>query len=373
MAWAKVHTDMLGDTKLMRAHRKGAGKLELVPWLILFAKAADDDGRLTVGGEPAEPEDIAEGIPGVTPADVAECIKGLESHTRNCLVRDPDGALRLVNWGKRQDKPSNKPEAVRDRVQKHRDRKRAERDAQPAPDDRPEAEAGGADDVTPGNAEDVTPRNATEEKRGEEKRGEAEGDSLSAPGERVTADVTQQANPPAPSRPDAPPRRPSAPNAGYLVRGKMVSPLPAATADGVRSRIAGVFEQMAATGPRRLEPGVELQLKVDMAFAYWQHVTRSRNAILDPDRTAVALERLGENGENIHELLYAIDGAMHDGYVTGKSRSANGQKHDGFEFLLRDRSSVERYAKLAKYHPDDAHKFAAELDAAMRGTEFQEA
>lgn len=124
MAWAKLWTDILGDTKLMRAARKGARNLQLTPWLFAFAKEANDNGRLTVGGVPADPEDIANLIPCCRPRDVTvACIHLLEIRV---LVRDSDGAYRFLNWGKRQGRtpPSDEPEAVTERVRRHRARKR---------------------------------------------------------------------------------------------------------------------------------------------------------------------------------------------------------------------------------------------------------
>lgn len=123
MAWAKLHTDVLGDVKLMRATRKGAKNLVLLPWLIAFAKAADDGGRLSVGGIPAEPDDIAPLIPDTKSTQVAACCAGLQEI--GVLERDPDGAYRFAQWSKRADAyPSDEPEAVRERVRQHRAKQR---------------------------------------------------------------------------------------------------------------------------------------------------------------------------------------------------------------------------------------------------------
>lgn len=125
MAWAKLHTDILGDVKLIRASRKGARHLVLLPWLIAFAKAADDEGRLSVGGIPAEPEDIAPLIPDSKPAHVAGCLASLAAI--GVLSIDTDGAYRFTQWSRRSDTyPSDDPKAVRDRVREHRRRQRNE-------------------------------------------------------------------------------------------------------------------------------------------------------------------------------------------------------------------------------------------------------
>lgn len=84
----------------MRAARKGARNLVLMPWLLAFAKEANDNGRLTVGGKPADPEDISSKIPGCKPREVAVCCIHLVEI--EILARDDDGAYRFTNWDKRQ-------------------------------------------------------------------------------------------------------------------------------------------------------------------------------------------------------------------------------------------------------------------------------
>ncbi len=122
--FAKLWTDILSDPKLLRAARKGAKHLHLLPWLIAFAKLADDNGRLSVNGEPAEPEDIADGIPCVTPRQVAQCIAELEQ-LGILVLSEGDDVVRFATWEQRnRAKKSDSAEAIRDRVAKHRKRKR---------------------------------------------------------------------------------------------------------------------------------------------------------------------------------------------------------------------------------------------------------
>jgi hypothetical protein len=157
MAWAKLHTDILGDPKLMRAARKGGRELVYLPWFIAFAKLADDGGRLTVGGEPADPVDISDLIPEATARRVSTALKSLEAI--GVLLRDNDGALRFARWDVRSEaKPSDSPSAIAERVKRHREKQRNA--------------DGNALHETPSNALHETPDNATEKRRGEEKREE---------------------------------------------------------------------------------------------------------------------------------------------------------------------------------------------------------
>lgn len=157
-SWVKLHTDILGDVKLMRAARKGATDLELTPWLIAFAKLAEDGGRLTVGGEAADPEDIAALIPGIEAARVASCMIGLQA--AGILERETDGVLRFAAWERRAEaKPSDSKEAIRQRVTAHRERTRRAKPSE-----------------TPCNAPPETPCNALQGSEGNATEVEVEGE-----------------------------------------------------------------------------------------------------------------------------------------------------------------------------------------------------
>ena len=129
MTWLRLHTDILSDPKLMRAARAGAKQLHLAPWLMAFAKQADDGGRLSIGNEAAEPPDIAATIPCVTARMVQQCQRELLAI--GVLTEDDDGVLRFVRWEPRQSKPSNTPEGRRERMQRHREKAKKEGWASP--------------------------------------------------------------------------------------------------------------------------------------------------------------------------------------------------------------------------------------------------
>jgi hypothetical protein len=172
MGWVKLHDDILSDPKLMRAARSPHGQgLVLLPWFLAFASKAADRGRLSVGLVPAEPEDLAYQIPGVTAAQVESALLALVAI--GVLKADEDGCLMFAKWESRQAKPSTSKSAIRDRVAKHRNKKKGS--------NTPKALQGVTPPVTEGVTEpekaDVTPCNATDKKRGEEKRGEAEENS----------------------------------------------------------------------------------------------------------------------------------------------------------------------------------------------------
>lgn len=169
MSWAKLHTDILADPKLMRAARSGLKGLEYLPWLIAFAKLADDNGRLSVGGDPVDAIDIAVMIPAATRTKIANCLQSLEKI--GVLSRDRENFLRLSSWESRSGtKPSDGVEAIRERVQRHRELSRNSKVTQGSVDsDNPST---GAPDGC--NALRGVTRNAAEETRD---RGRAETDT----------------------------------------------------------------------------------------------------------------------------------------------------------------------------------------------------
>jgi hypothetical protein len=114
--------------------------------LLAYAKRADDDGRLSVNGEPMEGEDLAQSIPGVFAEAVETCLRELEEI--GVLVRDGDDVLRFAAWERRAaGKPSDARSAIAERVRRSRQRAR-EKSAQAA--------------VTPCNALLAAHGNATE-------------------------------------------------------------------------------------------------------------------------------------------------------------------------------------------------------------------
>lgn len=156
--YVKLWTDILGDAKLMSAARKGARELQLLPWLFAFAKAAQDGGRLTINGEPADPIDIAAQIPRCTAKRVAQAL--VEATAIGILEPDDDGALRFAAWERRAgEKPSDAPSAVRERVRRHRAKGKA---------------------VTHGNALQGEDGNATEEEEEVETEQERETETSSS-------------------------------------------------------------------------------------------------------------------------------------------------------------------------------------------------
>lgn len=84
-----------------------------------------------------------------------------------------------------------------------------------------------------------------------------------------------------------------------------------------------------------------------LVFSYWSHKLRHLRAILDPKRDKLIQQRLLECDDHASDLLYCIDGAAKDPWVTGEDPKCR-HPNDGIEYLFRDRGMVEKYAERTR-------------------------
>jgi hypothetical protein len=216
--YAKLSTDIIGDEKLMRAYRRyGARHLYVLPWLLAYAKKVEDGGRLTVDGSPAEVEDIAQGMP-IPAKQIAAGMGELEAI--GVLERDEDGALRFRAWKKRSGeqepaksrKPSQSPEAIKERVQRFRAKRKREREQGEPPSVTPDVTPGVTDNETPalpaGNADGNATGNALSharayaQARAGSKEQEKERETVALPGSHAPPAAEGREEPAAPQPAD---------------------------------------------------------------------------------------------------------------------------------------------------------------------------
>ncbi len=98
-----------------------------------------------------------------------------------------------------------------------------------------------------------------------------------------------------------------------------------------------------------------LRLAANVVFSYWHaRMGKTARTILDPKRERLLIARLRENGGDVTELLYVVDGALRDDFLMGRDPKAT-RKNDGVELLFRDRAHVERLRdavpKRLELHP----------------------
>ena len=81
-----------------------------------------------------------------------------------------------------------------------------------------------------------------------------------------------------------------------------------------------------------------------LIFSYWALKFRHPRAILDPKRDKLIQQRLAECDDSADDLIYALDGAAKDPWVTGEDPKCR-HPNDSIEYLFRDRGMVEKYAE----------------------------
>jgi hypothetical protein len=115
------------------------------------------------------------------------------------------------------------------------------------------------------------------------------------------------------------------------------------TADAIIAKLGEVMASVAEGTRERISVEKVREAKADLVFSYWATRMGHRAAIYDSKRERRLLARLKENGDDIHELLYAIDGAIRDDWLMGRDPKSP-RKYDGIEVIFRDREQVERLA-----------------------------
>jgi hypothetical protein len=101
-----------------------------------------------------------------------------------------------------------------------------------------------------------------------------------------------------------------------------------------------------------------LDLAADVIFRYWRDsLGKNPKTTLFGDqpgkkrdpRKAKVLAALRENGGDVSELLYAIDGAMKDDWLMGRANNST-RTYNDLETILRDRSQIERLRDTVRNH-----------------------
>ena len=101
----------------------------------------------------------------------------------------------------------------------------------------------------------------------------------------------------------------------------------------------GQLERLAADEMRGIQ--------AELVFAYWQAKCGHERALLDDKRLTRLKRCLHENGGNVHELLYAVDGWAKDATFQRLADQDN-RTLDGIDNIFRDRERIERLAGHSK-------------------------
>ena len=98
---------------------------------------------------------------------------------------------------------------------------------------------------------------------------------------------------------------------------------------------------------RRQVKADALRLAVEIVFRYWRDAMGldPKRTILTGKREARISARLQENGVDVSELLYCVDGALLDDWTMGRDPKST-KAYNGTETIFRDREKVESLLAL---------------------------
>lgn len=121
LPWIRLYTEMLNDPKLKRLT---AAEKWIWVGLLLMGGASCERGTLLIcEGVPYTTQDLMSQLDlDINETDILEPALNKFQQLR-MIETDPDGTIYILNFDKRQyDKPSNRPEAVNERVKRHRNK-----------------------------------------------------------------------------------------------------------------------------------------------------------------------------------------------------------------------------------------------------------
>ncbi len=118
---------------------------------------------------------------------------------------------------------------------------------------------------------------------------------------------------------------------------------PGKSLSDIIEHLSHCLQQYADIAAERWNAEQLRRVMVELVFAYWAKRTGHQKTWLDRQREALMAARLEENGNDVHELLYAVDGWFLDPTFQ-HLRQDEGRKLDGVENIFRNRARVERLA-----------------------------
>ena len=144
---------------------------------------------------------------------------------------------------------------------------------------------------------------------------------------------------------------------------KSEEPRPGTALEALRDVVFLEGKQLELTAPSRAIQMKRVLKALDVAaeviFGYWrERMGKTNRVILDDKRRSKIIQRLRENGGDVSELLFTVDGALRDQYLMGTSNNG-GRRYDGIETIFRDRGQVERLVELSRWDGDTEHPYLA--------------
>lgn len=110
----------------------------------------------------------------------------------------------------------------------------------------------------------------------------------------------------------------------------------------LKEHLSTVLHEVASGHRERLKIGQMRTLKARLVFAFWQAQLGHEKSLADDQRIGRLRRCLEQNGDNVHELLYAIEGWLKDPIF--KKFADEGRVLDDIENIFRSRAVIERLA-----------------------------
>lgn len=134
----------------------------------------------------------------------------------------------------------------------------------------------------------------------------------------------------------------------------------------IQRRLATVLDQIVAGQRPALAPEQWRRVVCEMLFGYWVRVMDRPNSFLVPNdkREALVNARLDENGDDVGEVAYAIDGVRRSKHHMGEND--RNTQYNTLDLICRDRQHVEKYAALVPaYRRGEPHPLVVEHAALL--------
>lgn len=124
------------------------------------------------------------------------------------------------------------------------------------------------------------------------------------------------------------------------------------------------LQDTALQARRRETAGARREMFAEIVFAYWATKLGHTRTFIDPKRRATLRSRLVENGDDLSELLYVVDGALRDDWTMGRDARST-KRFDGIETIYQDRAHVEKFAGMsAAFKKGEPHPMATKYGEA---------
>jgi hypothetical protein len=141
------------------------------------------------------------------------------------------------------------------------------------------------------------------------------------------------------------------------------------TVEAITTRLAQVLAEVGAGTARRMSKDDMRRVAAELVFAYWAKKTGHDRALFDKDGREKRLVRhMRLSNDNVHELLYAVDGWFFD--PTFQRMAEEGRKLDQIANIFTDRERVERLAGHCRgYREGEPHPMAVKYLGAQEATD----